>query len=83
LCQFVLNVKISCLLKSGATNYWNFTQRRKGVSYGRFGTTCRSHLTSRIGPIEYPETSAISYHSTLHRTPKERRCHLYCSGSLK
>jgi hypothetical protein len=41
---------------------------RMEVPYRRFGTTYRSHLTSKIGPIGCPGTSEINYHSTLQNS---------------
>jgi hypothetical protein len=62
------------------------------ISYGRFGTTHRSHLqgsssprrlTLKLGPIGCPEKLVTNYHSTLRNMPEERRSHLNCDGSLK
>jgi hypothetical protein len=36
-----------------------------------------------MGPIGCPETSIRNYHSTLRKTPEERKSHLHRGGSLK
>ena len=60
------------------------TQRRLIVSYGRFGTTYRTHHQGsssetnaarllKMGSIGCPETSVRNYESTWRKIPKERR----------
>jgi hypothetical protein len=51
----------------------HFTQRRMVVSYRPL----------KMEPIGCPETSLRNYNSTLCKTLKECRSHLYCRGSLK
>ena len=42
-----------------------------------------SALTPIMDPIGWSETSIWDYHSTLSKTPDDRRSHVHCSGSLK
>ena len=55
------------------------TQRVVAISYGRFGTTYRSHVQAmEMGPIGCPETSARNYHYSLRNSPDERSSHYEC-----
>jgi hypothetical protein len=68
--------------------FWDITQRRVVMLYGRVGSTKTSqHQGSRsplkIGPIGCPETSVKDYRSTLRNIPEERRSHQHRGGKLK
>jgi hypothetical protein len=58
--------------------FWNVTQRRLVISYGRFGTIYLSHLQDwtawllKMRPIRCHETSGINYPVTRRVSPKER-----------
>jgi hypothetical protein len=62
------------------------TQRRKAISYRRFGTSCLLHLqvssgprSLRMVPIRWPETPVTNYPSTLRTIPKHRGSAIYNS----
>jgi hypothetical protein len=64
--------------------FWDFRRRRMVVCYRRFGKAYRPHRPPlKMGPISFPETSAINYHSMLRKPPEERMSHLRCGESLK
>ena len=62
--------------------FWDITRRCVVILYGRFRTTCRSHLYgSRV--LTRPETSVNNYHTTPCNIPEERRSYQHRGGSLK
>jgi len=62
--------------------FWNVTQRRFAVIYGRFGTVNKETWHAwpfKIGPIGFPETSVTYHPLTLRNAPEERRfCMYWC-----
>jgi len=44
-----------------ATLFWVITQRIVVIPYGRFGTTCRSHLKGQIGKSKFHVASIKLY----------------------
>ena len=64
--------------------FWVTAQPVVVISYRRFGTTCRSHLSGlKTGPIGSPEASVPNHHYSLHNNPEQRSAHLLRGGSLK
>jgi hypothetical protein len=72
---------------------WNVTQRRFGVAYRRFKTTCRSHLHGsscsgsvldlKRGTIDCSKTSVINTQSMLCNIPEERKSQEYTTQKMK
>ena len=69
------------------------TQRVVVISYGRFGSTYRSHIQGsgiqnpfgllthlKMGPMGFPETSIKNYHYPLCNNPEERIYQLVRGG---
>jgi len=85
-----LSIPCTSCLKLRYSLFWNFTHSKLVVSYGRFGTTHRSHFQDSRRPVRFfleclrleDGTDGLSQ-STLRISPEERRSHSHRGGSLK
>jgi len=63
--------------------FWAITQRVVAIYYRRFGTICRAHRGSKMGPTGCPETSVRNYHYSLRNDPDKRSSNLLRGGPPK
>ena len=64
--------------------FWDVTQRRFVVGYGRFGGNLSfPSSTVKMAQIDCPETSVINYQCTLRNVQEDRGSHLHRVGCLK